>query len=52
MKLFFDVIFALLPLALIVVPTTALIVLGAVLSTEKESTKHRTQPTEDACHDD
>lgn len=51
MKPFIDVIFALLPLALIALPITALLILRGVLSaTAKISTSHK-QQTQETTHD-
>lgn len=47
MKLFFDVIFALLPLGLIALPITALLILRAVLrANEKKAEAEQKQETE------
>lgn len=52
MKLFFDVIFALLPLALIALPITALLILRAVLSAKAKRSDSQPQKTKETHHDD
>ena len=47
MKLFFDVIFALLPLALIALPITALLILHGVLRAKEKAQQAKSQVLEE-----